>query len=184
MKTIMASVGIAACIFMYFMFNDLWLNKLNHGTFTGKVEKQHISDFEFQTAEGDTISIYDFKGKIVVIDCWYTYCGVCYKKFPAVQIVYDKLKNNPEVVFFALHSRIERNENRKSKPETVETGLKILKKDGYTFPCYSIDIDNPKLEELGVDAYPTVLIFDRESNLIFRGSIENAERYIKKLIKQ
>ena len=51
----------------------------------------------------------------------------------------------------------------------------------FSFPCLAIDIDNPVLKELGVNSYPKVLIFDKQSNLIFRGSIENASNYIKKL---
>jgi ABC-type glycerol-3-phosphate transport system permease component len=36
------------------------------------------------------------------------------------------------------------------------------------------------LLELGVNVYPTVLIFDKSGTAIFRGSIENASDYIRK----
>jgi hypothetical protein len=37
------------------------------------------------------------------------------------------------------------------------------------------------LKELGVDGYPTVLIFDKSGTAIFRGNMENASDYIGKL---
>jgi thiol-disulfide isomerase/thioredoxin len=156
----------------------MWINKLSYGSFTGKIDKVEITDFRFQNTEGDTLSLNDYRGKIVVVDCWYTHCGVCYKKFPEVQAFYDKFKGNPEIVFFALHSRTK----NKGEKETPEKGYEILKDEGYTFPCFSIDIDEPKLKELGVDRYPIVLIFDKENNMIFRGNIRNVEKFINKIL--
>ena len=163
------------CLFLYFKGYDMWLHKLNFETFTGKIENTQNYDFDFQTNSGDTLSLSDFKGKYLLLDCWYTYCGVCYKKMPNVQQLYDNFRQNPEVSIYAMHSFI------KNDPEDYITGSEILEKRGFRFPCLSIDIDNPVLKELGVNAYPTVLIFDKESNLIFRGSIENASICIKKL---
>ena len=172
--------SLLSCLFLYFKGYDMWIDKLNFGTFAGKVESKQNYDLNFQTNTGDSLSLSDFNGKYLLLDCWNTYCGVCYKKMPKMQQLYDDFKQNPEVSIYAMHSFMEKT-NRNDSPENYASGSEILEKRGYSFPCIAIDIDNPVLKELGVNAYPTVLIFDKQSNLIFRGSIESARNYIKKL---
>ncbi|MDR1102703.1 MAG: hypothetical protein LBL42_02995 [Tannerella sp.] len=67
-------------------------------------------------------------------------------------------------------------------PENCSTGARILEEEGYKYPCLAIDMENPVLKELGVNSYPTVLLFDRDSKLIFRGSIETVKDYIEKIL--
>ncbi len=177
-KIVILTLSVSACLFLYVKGYDMWLHKLNFGTFTGRIDDIQQLDLVFQTNAGDTISLSDFKGKYVLIDCWYTSCSVCYKKMPAVQNVYDKYKANDQIVVGSMHSYM-----KEEKNENYLTGSEILKERHYTFPCWAIDIENPALKDLGVDGYPTVLIFDRQSNLIFRGSIENAEKLIEKRLK-
>lgn len=181
LRTAIALLSIILCLFVYFKGYSMWMHKLNHDTFTGLVTlTPHITNVEFQTDIDNTLTLESFKGKYLVLDCWYTYCGVCYEKFPQVQKLYDTYKDNPEVIIYAMHSRLE---NQKDK-EDVKKGSSILQKRGYSFPCLSIDMDNPVIKELGVNTYPTVLIFDKESNLIFRGRIEIADKFVKKLLKK
>jgi thiol-disulfide isomerase/thioredoxin len=183
LKATIVILSIILCLFVYIKGYSMWIHKLNYGTFTGLVEHtHHTANVAFQTNNGDTVQLSDFKGKYLLLDCWYTYCGSCYKKFPQVQEFYDKYKDNPELAIYAVHSRVVA-ATRKKGQESVRTGSDILKKEGYTFPCLSIDIDNPVLKELGV-IYPVVLIFNRESNLVFRGDIENASKYISNILEK
>lgn len=157
---------------------DLWLNKLNVKTYTGKIDNNRTYNFKFQTADGDTVSIESFRGKIVIVDCWYTYCGYCFKAFPKVQAIYDKYKDNPDIQLMGLHCRIE---DDKQKPaEKPSKGKELLIEEGYTFPCYSINMKDKVLEDLGVTKFPTVLIFDKDGRLIYRGNIDGVENGIKK----
>lgn len=45
----------------------------------------YIQRATFTTLEGETISIADFKGKVVLIDFWETWCKPCIASFPALQ---------------------------------------------------------------------------------------------------
>jgi thiol-disulfide isomerase/thioredoxin len=167
--------SLASCIFIYFKGGELWRNKLNFGTFTGKIEPVPVIDFKFQTEAGDTLSLSCFKGRYLLLDCWFTRCGYCYEAMPEVQKLYDAYKNNDHVAIYAMHSR------RSRDSENSGTGAAILKKNNYDFPCLSIDIEDDILRELGVNAYPTVLIFDEEGRLVFRGGIKGAGDYMDKL---
>ncbi len=177
-RIIISIAGIAFGLWLSYPGYEMWLNKVSHGTFTGQINNSKIYDFQFQTAEGDEVSLKTFEGKYLLIDHWYTYCGVCYRKFPKVQEVFDKYKDNPNVSIIAIHSRLE------DKEETYSTGKKILEGEGYSFPCYSINMKNPILKDLDVNGYPTVLIFDPESKLVFRGSIDFAEKYLKTIFEK
>ena len=184
--SIKSGIVVISIIFLGLLYvkgYDMWRQKLNFGTFTGKIESKQNYDLSFQTNSGDSLSLSDFKGKYLLLDCWYTYCGVCYQKMPKVQHLYDNYRQNPEINIFAVHCFIKKS-NRNGISEDYTTGSEILKERGFSFPCLSIDIDNPVLKELGVNVYPTVLVFDKQSNLIFRGNIENASNYIKKLLQK
>lgn len=179
-KTTIVMLSIILCVFVYFKGYFMWIHNLNFGTFTGLVtDTPPTSEIAFLTIQGDTVTLESFKGRYLVLDCWYTYCGVCYKKFPEVQVFYDRYKKHPEVTFYAVHSRMV---NRKRAEESISAGNTILLEKGYTFPCLSIDIDNPVLQELGVNRYPTVLIFNKTSELIFKGNMENASQYIADIL--
>ena len=54
---------------------------------------------QLKKADGTTFTPDDWKGKVVFLDFWATWCGPCIRSFPGVQKLYDKYKDNPNVVF-------------------------------------------------------------------------------------
>ncbi len=54
-------------------------------------------DFEAEQINGEKIKLSDFKGSIVFIDVWTTWCGPCKKQRPEVMALAGKYKDNPEV---------------------------------------------------------------------------------------
>lgn len=158
---------------------DLWSDKINFGTFSGRVVNvNNNNELLIQNAHGDTLNLSDFKGKYLLLDCWYSYCGICYKEMPKVQKLYDKYKTNSDIRIYALHARLE------DRKETYSTGYEILNKEGYTIPVLSINMNDAGLNDFGVVAYPTVLILDKNSKLIFRGRIESASDYLEKILNE
>ncbi len=68
-----------------------------------KVAKNTMAPaFSIPDATGKMISLADFKGKVVAIDVWATWCIPCMHSLPYFLKFRDKYKDNPNVVFMSI----------------------------------------------------------------------------------
>lgn len=65
-----------------------------------------IPAFSFTALDGAQHDIRDFRGKIVILNFWATWCAPCQKEFPALLRIADSHKD--DIVLIALSSDIER----------------------------------------------------------------------------
>lgn len=115
-------------IWLSIIGNDWWNNCLNYDSVTGKVDDVTIYDIEFRNTNGDTISLESLNKRLILLDCWFTYCRECYKEMPRIQEICDKYRNDSLVGIYSLHCRIE------NEIENHTTGKSILEKRGYDIP--------------------------------------------------
>ncbi|MFM7245684.1 MAG: TlpA family protein disulfide reductase, partial [Planctomycetaceae bacterium] len=55
--------------------------------------------FTVESADGKPLSLADFKGRIVILDFWATWCGPCLASMPGLEKLYQKVKDqNVEVL--------------------------------------------------------------------------------------
>lgn len=159
-------VLFAICLFVTFGGYGMYVHKINYGTYLGKLNSNINGSLEFNDSRGNLINSHSFRGKYVLLDFWSTSCGVCYRKFPLVENVYNKYKDSQNFSLYGIHCRYEKSS------ESSSTGTSILESKGYTFPCLSIEINEAILKEIGVDGYPTVIVLDPKGAIVFRGTIE------------
>lgn len=169
------SVHFALMVWIILVGSGYVLNYSNFGSFTGKVHTRLEEPFSFQTPDGEAVDLSRFNASYVIIDCWNTYCGICYQKFPRFQQLYDRFTDDPEVEVIALHLR-------NNKDETPATGADILRERGYSFPCYSMGGENKERADIHLKVVPTVLIFSSDHTLIFKGNLEGAEKYLGEIL--
>jgi thiol-disulfide isomerase/thioredoxin/outer membrane lipoprotein-sorting protein len=59
-------------------------------------------DFSLVDLQGATVDRESLKGKIVVLDMWATWCQWCFEGLPLLEQVYQKYKDNDQIVFLAV----------------------------------------------------------------------------------
>jgi len=97
----------------------------------------------------------DFKGKVVMIDFWATWCGPCRETAPKVNEFYQKYKDKGLVALAIT------NEAR----GTVES---FASQAPHMVPIY-LDTDNSVNEAYMVAGIPDLVIIDRKGVIRFRG---------------
>ncbi|MEK6657188.1 MAG: redoxin domain-containing protein, partial [Nitrospirota bacterium] len=64
-------------------------------------------DFNLKDLEGKDVSLKDFKGKVVFINFWATWCSPCKKEFPELNKFYETYKDN-DLVVLAVNSDLKK----------------------------------------------------------------------------
>jgi len=58
--------------------------------------------FTLQSISGSTHSLADYKGKVVYVDVWASWCTPCRAETPKLKALYEKYKNDDRVVFLSI----------------------------------------------------------------------------------
>lgn len=59
---------------------------------------EELHKYPIKTLDGKTVTLTDFKGKIVFLNVWATWCGPCLREIPAIVKLQKALKGTPFVV--------------------------------------------------------------------------------------
>jgi thiol-disulfide isomerase/thioredoxin len=116
----------------------------------------------------DSVSLYQYKGKIVMLDFWIKSCGPCLAAFPHLNELQLKFGTDK----FQLLSI-----NTKDTKEDIAFFYKKHK------PVYKMLFEGNQIaEQYGVSAFPTVIIIDKAGKIIYAGSYNKVvtEELIKK----
>jgi peroxiredoxin len=107
-------------VFYFILFSSVLFAQ---DEFTLVKEGQKAPDFTFETAPGKTAKLSDYKGKVVWINFFATWCGPCRAELPHLQKeVFDQYKNNENFVLLILgreHSWDEVNKFKKEQKLTM-----------------------------------------------------------------
>ena len=91
------------------MANKDLANELNDKTVQAeKLLKGPAIDFSFTDVEGKTHHLSDFKGKVIYIDFWATWCGPCVKESPYFDALSKKFSGK-DIVFLPISTDTSRN---------------------------------------------------------------------------
>lgn len=110
-------------------------------------------DFNLKDQYGVTHSLENYKGKVIFLNFWATWCPPCKKEMPDVESIYKEYgENKKDVIILGINSEKE-NEVKK-----------FLKDKGYTFPTL-IDENSEVMRKYFIQAFPTSFVIDKEGNV-------------------
>lgn len=123
-------------------------------------------DFMVKDVSGEEVFLSDYKGKIVVIDFWATWCGPCVAALPAMQRVVDNYSTDSDVKFLFIHTL---NTNQ----DPLNDAIKFLAARNFRLDLFIDAMDSktatsPAYAALGYKGIPTKIVIDRNGIIRFR----------------
>ena len=132
------------------------------------------ANFTYPDRNGKMVSLSDFKGKIVVVDVWATWCGPCREEIPAL-IKLEKEMHGKEVVFIGV-SVDEKKDHQK--------WLEVLDKEGLEGVQLFADGWSQIVKDYKIKGIPRFMVFDREGNVIMIDAPRPSEPALKALLER
>lgn len=140
-------------------------------------------DFTLTDQFGEEHTLSDYKGKVVFLNFWATWCPPCRKEMPDIEALYKEYGENAEdlVILSVANPKTEDNPNNNDK--TIEEVSQFMEDNGYTYPTL-MDTTGDVLLEYYVTAFPTTFMIDREGRVIGYASGALSKDIMKNIITQ
>lgn len=121
-----------------------------------------------KTPDGKPLSLSDYKGKIVLVDFWASWCAPCRRENPAIVELYKKYKGKDFEIFGV------------SLDDNQAAWTNAIANDKITWPQVSElkKWDSEVVKQYNIDAIPFSVLIDREGKIIAKG-LRTAELEVK-----
>jgi thiol-disulfide isomerase/thioredoxin len=123
----------------------------------GKLEPPPNARFDFTLPDlsGKKVALRDFKGKVVLLDFWGTWCGPCREAIPHLIELYKKRHATGLEIVGLSYER-----DATSDSQAVEMVKKFVESNSVPYPCLLGDEATIK-QVPGFHGFPTTVIVDR-----------------------
>ena len=113
-------------------------------------------DFSLKDLNGKKVEIKQFKGKIILLNFWATWCGPCKEEIPALEVLPQQFKEK-NLVLLTISVDY----------EGLKPVQEFMNKHHYTFPVL-LDPQGETLDLFEVKEIPTTFIIDKKGGMIGR----------------
>lgn len=112
--------------------------------------------FTLKDLKGKKFPFDQYKGKVVFINLWATWCGPCKAEMPGIQNLYSKMKDD-SVTFIMLSL---------DKDQALPKVEAYVQKNQYTFPIFMPS--GYLAEQLQVPSIPTTFIVSKKGKIVMK----------------
>ncbi|PKM56580.1 MAG: cytochrome C biogenesis protein [Firmicutes bacterium HGW-Firmicutes-3] len=113
-------------------------------------------DFTLTSSTGEPISLSDYRGKIVFLNFWTTWCKYCLEEMPDFQEAYEKYGDDLEILL--VNVTTDENTDREGVIDWYE-------QFDYTMPMV-LDEEGDVTSQFTIPGYPTTYFIDRDGSII------------------
>lgn len=130
-------------------------------------------DFTLKSNTGKNLKLSEFRGQVVMLNFWASWCGPCRKEMPLLD---DLQKRYGKLGFIVLGVNVEEDSNKAKS---------LLKDIPVSFPIL-FDTQNTVSKQYKVSAMPSTVMIDRDGNMryLHKGYKPGDEVQYKKWVKQ
>jgi len=116
------------------------------------LEGQVAPDFALKSSTGENLRLSEYRGNVVMINFWATWCGPCRQEMPLLDELYTRYER---VGFSLLGVNIDDDSRR---------AMQMIEDLGVSFPVL-FDARKEVSELYEVEAMPVTVLIDREGNV-------------------
>jgi len=125
--------------------------------FVVKPKREMVADVAFQDADGKEVRLANWKGRVVLLNLWATWCAPCRKEMPELNALEEKLGGRD---FEVVALSVDRKGTEASAKFLAEVGANALK--------LYIDPTTSALNALKAPGLPASILIDRQGREIGR----------------
>ena len=129
-------------------------NEIQQQVNTSQSNKMKAPDFTLTSTNGKKINLSDYKGKIVILDFWATWCGPCRRGVPDLVDIQKEFKNKVVVIGISLDDQ-----------RTMNDIPPFMKQYGINYPI--VYGTNKVVMDYGnIQAIPTSFVIDKNGYIV------------------
>ncbi len=135
--------------------------------------KEEAPDFTLKSLQGSNLRLDEYRGEVVLINFWASWCGPCRQEMPLLDRIHQRYE---DAGFAVLGINVE---------GKLEAAKEIAEQTHVTFPLL-IDKDQTVSELYNLEAMPSSVIVDRDGvvRYIHRGYKPGDEAIYLKVVKE
>lgn len=112
-------------------------------------------NFRMEDSNGEIISLRDFKGDVVFVNVWASWCPPCVAEMPTIETLYENVSSEDNIRFILL-----------SMDEEPQKAVDFMKGKNFSMPYYFSA--SPMPNAFRSEYLPTTYIISKEGQVIYK----------------